>query len=118
MKRNAISIIEEDLKICVGCGATKSVGSDSYPLYVSEILPKNVIGMYTPKSQFDDAHPWHGGTQVVDAFDPNAKSMFYIKRRYGHWWEVESNGNPIRRFTGRYLRLSFNGAYSYRDPSF
>lgn len=118
MKRNAISIIEEDLKICVGCGATMSCGSDCYPYYVSEVLPKGIVGLYRPKSFFDEKHPWEGGDQVVDAFDPKQTSSVYIKRRYGHWWQVESNGNPIRRFTNRYERLRFGSAHSYRDPSF
>jgi hypothetical protein len=118
MKRDPLTAIAEDLKIFPGAGATKSVGSDSYPYYVSEALPNGVIGMYHPSAKFDDEHPWHGGSQVVDAYDPKAPSDFYIKRRYGNWWEVERNGTPIRKFTGRYVRLHFNGAHSYRDPSF
>lgn len=111
-------IIEEDLKILPGTGATMHVGSDSYPWYVSEVLPNSIIGMYAPKSWFDDKHPWESGMQVVAPFDAKHPSEIYIKRRYGKWWKVSSNGKPISRFTSRYERLYFTGARSYRDPSF
>ena len=111
-------MIEEDLNIHVGIGATLSVGSDSYPYYVSETLPNGAIGMYHASSHWDDAHPWEGGSQVVDPFDARHATDFYIKRRYGHWWKINKDGSPIERFTGKYTRLSFGHAYSYCDPSF
>ena len=111
-------IIEEDLKIAPGTGATMCVGSDAYPWYVSEVLLNGIIGMYQPKSWFDDKHPWEGGSEVVAAFDAKHPSEIYIKRRYGKWWKVTREGKTVSRFTSRYQRLSFNGAHSYRDPSF
>lgn len=111
-------IIEEDLKILPGTGATMRVGSDSYPWYVSEVASNGIIGMYKPKSWFDDKHPWEGGMQVVAPFDAKHPSEIYIKRRYGKWWKVSNDGKPISRFTSRYESLHFNGAYSYCDPSF
>ena len=108
--------IEEDLKIVPGVGATETVGSDSYPYYVSEVLPKGIIGMYAPNSHFEKS--WADGDMVVDPFDEKRPTEFYIKRRYGKWWTVKRDGTPVGRFTGRYVRLSFGHACSYRDPSF
>lgn len=115
---NEIDAIQEDLNILPGTGATMSIGSDSYPYYVSEALPNGVFGLYSPKSCFDGEHPWEGGSQVVDNFDPKHESEFYVKRRYKKWWKVEKNGKPIARFTGKYHRLHFGHAYSYQNPSF
>lgn len=108
--------IAEDLNICVGCGVTKRIGSDSYPLYVSEVLPNGVIGMYRTNWHFEKN--WTDGSVKVDPFDSSHSSEFYAKRRYGHWWKVEKNGKPIERITSKWCHLSFNGAYGYQDPSF
>lgn len=110
--------IQNDLMITVGMGATVRVGSDCYPYYVSEVLPNGIYGLYSPHSQFDETHPWEGGTLVVDPFDHAHKSEFYVKMRYGHWWKVNANGKPIKRFSMRYHSLSFGEAYSYLNPSF
>ena len=115
---NAARAVEEDLKLIPGMGATMCVGSDAYPYYVSEVLPDGVVGLYQPKSWFDDKHPWEGGTEVVQPFDSSMKSSFYIKRRYGNWWKVERNGKPIGRFSSKWNRFSIGHASSYRDPSF
>ena len=113
------SFIEEDLKIDVGVGATMSVGSDAYAYYISEVLPNGVIGIYSPKTHFDDSHPLEGGTEVVDAFDPSAKSEFYLKRCYGKWWKVSRDGKTrLCRFTSRWEQFTIGHAYSYSDPSF
>lgn len=109
--RNIQKIIEEDLKIAVGVGATYCCGSDAYPYYVSEVLPNGVIGMYEPHSHFE--HSWADGDMVVDKFDPSHKSEFYIRRSYGHWWQCTLDGKR----THRWHRVSFGHAYSYRDPS-
>lgn len=116
MAINAIKAIKEDLIIEVGLGVTQSVGSDSYAYYISEILPKNVIGLYRPACHFDKS--WADGEMKVADFDPTIKSSMYIKRRYGHWWNVKADGTPISRFTGRYCNLYFGHARAYRDPSF
>ena len=110
--------INEDLKVVPGMGATMSVGSDAYAYYVSELLPNGVIGLYEPESCWDAAHPWEGGDQTVQPFNPEAKSEMYIKRRYGKWWKVDRNGKRICRFTSKYERFRFGRAVSYRDPSF
>ena len=115
---DAKQALEEDLKIIPGTGATMSVGSDSYPYYVTEVLPNGVIGLYKPSSHWDASHTWEGGTQVVSPFDPHAKTEQYIKRRYGKWWVVEANGRPISRFTSKWERLRFGHAVAYQNPSF
>ncbi len=111
-------IVNEDINIMPGIGATKHVGSDAYPYYVSEVLPNGVIGLYEPHAQFDDAHPWEGGTQVVDPFDPNHESTTYIKRRYGNWWSCDKNGKHTSKFTCKWVKLLFGQALAYQDPSF
>ena len=113
-----IEKINNDLTITKGTGATVRVGSDVYPYYVSEVLPNGVYGLYSPNDRFDDQHPWEGGTMVVDPFDSEHKSEFYVKHRYGSWWKVNPNGTPISRFSTKYHVLKFGSAYSYRNPSF
>ena len=114
----AIEKINLDLTLTVGDGATVRVGSDCYPYYVSETLPNGVYGLYSPNAKFDDAHPWEGGTQVVDPFDPGHPSDFYVKHRYGNWWKVKADGTPIQRYSTRYHSLTFGSAYAYLNPSF
>ena len=110
--------IAEDLTISVGTGASTYNGRDSSPYYVSEVLPNGVIGLYSAHWQFDDKHPWEGGVGVVDKFDSSHASELYIKRRYGNWWQCSKDGKPLCKFTDKYRRLGFNGAYAYQDPSF
>ena len=108
----AKNFIQEDLIIQVGVGATYTIGSDSYPYYVSEVLPGGVIGLYEPGSHFENS--WADGDMKVDDFDASHHTEVYIKRRYGKWWRVTKDGTPIEHF----VRLRFGHAYSYRDPSF
>lgn len=110
------NMIDEDLKMTVGLGATHSNGRDSYPYYVSEVLPNRVIGIYHPQSRFDDTHSWEGGTMVVDPFDKAHPTERYIKRFYGKWWECTREGKRIKHFD--YGRLTFGHASSHQDPSF
>lgn len=104
--------IEEDLMIEVGLGATYHCGSDSYPYYVSEVLPKGVIGLYRPNSHFEK--DWTDGHGVVDKFDQSHETETYIRRSYGHWWICDKNGKRI----GRWHNISFGSACAYTDPSF
>jgi hypothetical protein len=111
-----VKAIKEDICMHVGLGVTESVGSDSYPYYVSEMLPKGVIGLCRPRTTFRTG--WTEGTLDVEPFDVSMKTVFYIKRRYGNWWKVTPEGKPICRYSGRYHHISFGHAYGYRDPSF
>ena len=115
--RTAQSAIDEDLKIAVGVGATWSVGSDSYPYYISEVLPNGVIGLYNPGSHFEN--DWTDGHKIVDVFDPSHASEFYLKRCYGTWWKVSRDGKiRLERFTSKCVRFTIGHAYAYSDPSF
>jgi hypothetical protein len=116
MAINAIQAIHEDLTITIGTGATLYVGSDSYPYYVSEVLPKGVYGLYSPHAHFEKS--WTDGSMTVDKFDANHTSTIYLKRRYGKWWEVSPEGSPRKPFTSKYSHLHFGKAHAYRDPSF
>lgn len=121
MRQNPEAWAKEDLLIEVGLGATKHVGSDAYPYYISEILPKGVIGLYSPGSHFDKDHPWEGGSMVVDKFDPQHKSEFYIRRRYGKWWKCDATGKTYKKTDYQNygtIHLRFGHACSYQDPSF
>lgn len=112
--------IVEDLTICPGTGATMSVGSDAYPYWITEVLPNRVFGICSAHSHFDDKHPWEGGTEVVDPYDPaTCKTEQYIKRCYGKWWSVSQDGKKrISRFSDKYRRFSIGHAYAYLNPSF
>lgn len=112
--------ILEDLTICPGTGATLRVGSDSYPYWITEVCPNRVFGICHAKSHFDEKHPWQGGTQVVEEYDPKInKTDVYIKRCYGHWWVVTKDGKErLRRFDDRWRHFSIGEAESYKDPSF
>lgn len=115
--KNPRAIIEEDLKIEVGIGATMSVGSDSYPYYISEVLSNGVIGLYQPNSHFEK--DWTDGHEIVDAFDANHPSNFYIRRCYGNWWKTSRDGKTrFGRFASKWMRFSIGHAYAYSDPSF
>ena len=106
-KLTAKEQILEDLTICPGTGATKRVVSDSYPYWITEV------------PHFDQDHPWEGGHEVVDKYDPTIdKTEFYLKRCYGHWWKVERDGKKrLGRFDGRYVGFTIGHACSYRNPS-
>ena len=110
--KDYINAIKEDLTIEVGLGATYSIGSDSYPYYVSEVLPNGVIGLYEPSSHFE--HDWTEGSMVVDKFDSSHASEVYIRKSYGHWWECDKDGKRKCRWHS----IHFGHACSYRDPSF
>lgn len=112
-------LITEDLTIEVGTGATKQVGSDSYPYYISEVLPNGVYGVCAAKYKFDGAHPYYDGHATVQPFDrTNAKTDFYLKRCYGNLWKVDKNGSRISRFTDRYQHFTIGRAIAHLDPSF
>lgn len=112
--------ILEDLTVCPGTGATKSVGSDRYPYWITEVLPGRVFGICGAKSHFDKDHPWEGGAEVIEPWNPaRDKTELYIKRCYGHWWKVDKTGKKrLRRFDSRWESFTLGKAESYRDPSF
>lgn len=109
--------IKEDLNMAPGLGATMYNGRDSWPYYVTEVLPNRVIGLYSPGSHFKES--WVDGHEVVDKFDPKHETELCIKRAYGKWWKVTKDGKKrIRQFTNRYHTLTFGHATSYSSLSF
>ena len=111
--------LEKDLSIMkIGLGATKNVGSDSYPFYVADkYVTKNgryVVGMYEADAHFE--HDWTEGTQKVDAFDPRKRPEFYICTWRNCWWKSDMNGNLIEPH--QKMHFSFGHACAYQDPSF
>ena len=113
---NPSASIEEDLKIEVGVGITMYNGRDSYPYYISEVLPNQIIGVYSANSHFE--HDWTEGNMTVDKFNPTTETEFYIKRRYGKWWKVTKDGKPLVRWSNRWCHIEIGHASSYQDPSF
>ena len=110
---------QRDMEVIhVGVGATKHVGSDSYPYYVAYAQlskkGKPVVGMYQPGSHFE--RDWTDGYEVVDPFDPKAKPEFYITLFRNRWWACDKDG--VRAKPHRIDEYSFGMAISYRDPSF
>lgn len=118
-KVDAKTQIAEDLTIEPGTGATMSVGSDSYAYWITEVLPNSVYGICHARSHFDDRHPWEGGTEVIEPFDPaKDKTESYIKRCYGKWWNVDKDGHRLSRFSCKWRHFSIGHTCSYRNPSF
>lgn len=116
--KNVAKVIEEDLKIVVGVGATMHVGSDSYAYWITEVCSNGVIGICSANSHFDDAHPWEGGTEFVEPFDADKnKTETYIKRCYGTWWTVNKDGKRLSRFSDKWRHFSIGHAIAYRNPS-
>lgn len=114
----------------VGQGCTQSVGSDSYGYYVAEILePGKLVALVAAESEYIVS--WADGgmrcSMPVDAVIRETVSngmkpsrvFEYIKKYGGKWyWCHVSADGKIKRRNGAHAWLGWNGAYSYRDPSF
>jgi len=113
----------------VGQGFTHSVGSDSYGGYVVSIatLPnrKPIVGLVSADSVMHG--DWTEGTMDNSVDLAQAKPEQWITT-YGKnkitgapkWWFCSATGdrkNPVGYRIGK-CGYSWNGAYSYRDPSF
>lgn len=113
----------------VGQGCTHRCGSDSYGYYVAEIIrpgrlaallaadeiPEDDLGSFSTSFPAENAVELAamGGTRR--RYDPAE----YVMRYGRHWyWCSVGEGGEIRRMPGRKVCLDWNGAYSYRDPSF
>ena len=112
----------------VGQGCTYRVGSDSYGYYVVEILkPGRLVALISADEKYITS--WTDGNMIcmmptdkvlknaVVCSHPNSNFSYIMK--YGkHWYRCDIiNGEIIRRH-GDYAGLSWNGSFSYRDPSF
>lgn len=119
----------------VGQGASKRVGSDVYGLYVTSMAKsktgKPIVGLTHAKTQFTTS--WADGSEDCSLDMHSAKPDFWITT-YGHdkmtgndiWWRCSQDGTRLTAKNFRQLgatelgkiRLDWNGAASYKDPSF
>lgn len=111
----------------VGQGCTHRVGSDSYGYYVAEILkPGKLVALVQSDDEWVTS--WMNGDMICTmptdlivksvATGPAPSSIFDYIMRYGkNWyWCYIADGEIIRQ-RGSHAGLSWNGAFSYRDPS-
>ena len=101
-----------------GVGATKHVGSDAYPFYISsvELQPNGrlVVGMYEADSHFENS--WTEGTMKVDKFDKDRKAEFWLTVWRNAWYRCDCKGKLLEPHKKDWY--SFGSACSYQDPSF
>ena len=107
----------------VGQGCTYHSGSDSYGNYIvakKQIGKKTVWGIARAHEVMGPLG-WTDGTMICSIDIDNAKPDCWIvasgKNKLGNpkWWFCDENG---KKQNGRKCTYSWNGAYSYRDPSF
>lgn len=109
----------------IGQGITRSVGSDAYGSY---IVAKKIVGRKTiwGIASADAAFhaDWTEGTMdcSIDLAKVDEKQLSWIvasgkwkKTGALKWWYCDAQG---KKYNGQKARFSWNGAYSYRDPSF
>ena len=113
----------------VGQGCTYRVGSDSYGYYVAEILkPGKLVALVQSDDEWVTS--WMNGDMTctmptdklvkdVVAGSNGPNPCFEYIMRYGKsWYRCEIIGGEIVRRRGDHAGLSWNGSFSYRDPSF
>ena len=115
--------------VFVGQGCTKRCGSDSYGFYVAEILkPGRLVALVDADEEFETS--WADGNMKCEF--PSATLLkaaaarpegpcreFSYAMRYGRsWYWCDVKDGKVTRRPGDHARLSWNGAFSYRDPSF
>ena len=111
--------IDRDISLVrPGLGATKRVGSDSYPFYVATVeLQTNgrlVVGMYRADSHFE--HDWTEGSMTVDKFDKGKRPEFWLTVWRNAWYRCDCKGKLVEPHAKDWY--SFGAACSYQDPSF
>ena len=113
----------------VGQGCTHSVGSDSYGYYVAEILKSGrLVALVAADEKFEKS--WTDGSMVSvmptdvvvkhAVFEPGrlCRNYDYIMKYGKSWYWCDIVDGKIKRRNGSHARLSWNGVYGYRDPSF
>ena len=112
----------------IGQGCTYRAGSDSYGYYVAEIIKPGKLAAIV---QSDDEWimSWTDGhmtcSMPTDKLVKNAVTgsngpnpYFEYIMRYGKkWYKCDIIDGKIVRRCRDHVGLSWNGAYSYRDPS-
>lgn len=99
----------------VGQGCSYAVGSDCYGYYITDkkqIGKKTIFGI----AAADTVMHGHWTEGTMDCSMPKNKTPMYWITKYGKsWYFCHEDG---ARVPGDKCKYRFNGAYSYRDPSF
>ena len=111
----------------VGQGCTYRVGSDSYGYFIAEIIkPGRLIAIVQSDDEWVtswmDGHmtcsmPTDKLVKSAAAAQP-AESCEYVMRYGKNWYKCDVIDGKIIRRCGDRIGLSWNGAFSYRNPSF
>lgn len=102
----------------IGQGWSEQVGSDCYGGYVTFIGTnaegKPFYGLVSADTEFTKC--WEDGSQTCTMPKDRTPEMYVVQFR-GNWWKCNDKGE---RYLGSHMkvRYSWNGAHSYRDPSF
>lgn len=111
----------------VGQGCTYRVGSDSYGYFIAEIIkPGRLIAIVQSDDEWVTS--WMDGHMMCSmptdklvksavAAQP-AESCEYVMRYGKNWYKCDVIDGKIIRRRGDRIGLSWNGAFSYRSPSF
>ena len=111
----------------VGQGCTYRVGSDSYGYFIAEIIkPGRLIAIVQSDDEWVtswmDGHmtcsmPTDKLVKSAAAAQP-AESCEYVMRYGKNWYKCDVIDGKIIRRCGDRIGLSWNGAFSYCNPSF
>lgn len=104
-----------------GQGISKRVGSDCYGYYITSLKKKGkktVAGIVPADDKFITS--WTDGSMECSMPKSKKPSEWIcnsgkLKDGSPKWWYCDKNG---KKFNGKKAGFSFNGAISYRDPSF
>ena len=118
--------------VFVGQGCTYSVGSDSYGYYVVDIPRPGRLAAVTD-ADCEWATDWCAG-DMTSSFpavnvlkwrlagsrpeDARLYGIEYVMKYGRRWYWCDVEGGKITRRLGDHAGLSWNGAFSHRDPSF
>ena len=104
----------------VGMGVTMSIGSDSYPYEIVEIIDEKHLAVrrldYKAKPNSD-----YFGHQEYEYFSREDSPLTYLMFRNNRWREqMKDNvtGKPTRRLGSKWEHWSIGRAVAYFDPSF
>lgn len=113
----------------VGQGCTHRAGSDSYGYFVAEIIkPGKLVALVESDDEWVTS--WTDGSMTcsmptdrlvksaVAAGSKPAEDREYVMRYGKKWYKCDVIDGKIVRRRGDGAGLSWNGAFSYRSPSF
>jgi hypothetical protein len=103
----------EIINIEVGMGATKSVGSDSYPYTIIKVTSNgNEIHAQRDNSTPTEDSEYYGTQSYTYIQDPNSEVEIFTLRKNGYFVK---KGRPLNHY---WDSLSLGIRRYYRDPSF